>query len=71
MVYKYIDIVGTSSTGINEAVNNAFQEASKTIKNIQWGEMGRVTFRVDDNQQVEYQVEVRIGFKIERDSNTK
>ncbi|TVP40327.1 dodecin family protein [Candidatus Nitrosocosmicus arcticus] len=67
MVYKYIEIVGTSPTGINEAVNNAFKEASKTIKNIQWGEMGRVTFRLDGNQQIEYQVEVRIGFKIERE----
>ena len=66
MVYKYIDIVGTSPSGINEAVNNAFKEASKTVKNIQWGEMGRVTFRLDGNQQIEYQVEVRIGFKIER-----
>ncbi len=67
MVYKYIEIVGTSPTGINEAVNNAFKEASKTVKNIQWGEMGRVTFRLDGNQQIEYQVEVRIGFKIERE----
>jgi hypothetical protein len=67
MVYKYIEIVGTSPTGINEAVNNAFKEASKTVKNIQWGEMGRVTFRLNGNQQIEYQVEVRIGFKIERD----
>jgi len=48
-------------------VNNAFKEASKTVKNIQWGEMGRVTFRLDGNQQIEYQVEVRIGFKIERE----
>ncbi|MDQ3084122.1 MAG: dodecin family protein [Thermoproteota archaeon] len=67
MVYKYIEIVGTSPTGINEAVNNAFKEASKTVKNIQWGEMGKVTFRLDGNQQIEYQVEVRIGFKIERE----
>jgi dodecin len=67
MVYKYIEIVGTSPTGINEAVNNAFKEASKTVKNIQWGEMGRVTFRLDGNQQIEYQVEVKIGFKIERE----
>jgi flavin-binding protein dodecin len=67
MVYKYIDIVGTSPTGINEAVTNAFNEAAKTVKNIQWGEMGRVTFRLNGNQQIEYQVEVRIGFKIERD----
>ena len=45
MVYKYTDIVGTSNTNISDAVNNAFKEASKTVKDIKWGEMGRVTFR--------------------------
>ncbi len=69
MVYKYIDIVGTSETDITDAVNNAFKEASKTIKNIQWGEMGKVTFRVNNDQKIEYQAEVRIGFKIERNEN--
>jgi flavin-binding protein dodecin len=66
MVYKYIDIVGTSNTDITDAVNNAFKEASKTVKKIQWGEMGKVTFRLDGEQKIEYQAEVRIGFKIER-----
>ena len=66
MVYKYIEIVGTSETSITDAVNNAFKEASKTVKNIQWGEMGKVTFKLDNEQKIEYQVEVRIGFKIER-----
>ena len=66
MVYKYIDIVGTSDTDITDAVNNAFKEASKTVKKIQWGEMGRVTFKLDSEQKIEYQVEVRMGFKIEK-----
>ena len=66
MVYKYIDIVGTSNISITDAVNNAFKEAAKTVKNIQWGEMGKVTFRVEDEQKIEYQAEVRIGFKVER-----
>jgi flavin-binding protein dodecin len=70
MVYKYIDLVGTSETDITDAVNNAFKEASKTIKNIQWGEMGKVTFKVNNDQKIEYQAEVRIGFKIERNDNT-
>lgn len=65
MVYKYIEIVGTSSQGIDDAVNNAFKEASKTVKNIQWGELGRVTFRLDNNQKIEYQAEIKIGFKVE------
>ena len=69
MVYKYIEIVGTSDTNITDAVNNAFKEASKTIKNIQWGELGKVTFRVNGEQKIEYQAEVKIGFKIERNDN--
>lgn len=67
MVYKYIDIVGTSSTDISDAVNNAFKEASKTVKNIKWGEMGRVTFRIEDENKIEYQAEVRIGFEVIRE----
>ena len=66
MVYKYSDIVGTSNTNITDAVNNAFEEASKTIKNIKWGELGRVTFRVEEGKKIEYQAEVRIGFEVKR-----
>ena len=67
MVYKYTDIVGTSNTNISDAVNNAFTEASKTVKNIKWGEMGRVTFKVLEGNKIEYQAEVRIGFEIVRE----
>jgi dodecin len=66
MVYKYSDIVGTSNTNITDAVNNAFEEATKTIKNIKWGELGRVTFRVEEGKKIEYQAEVRIGFEVKR-----
>jgi dodecin len=67
MVYKYIEIVGTSKTDISDAVNNAFKEASRTVKNIKWGELGRVTFRLEEGQEMEYQAEVRIGFEVVRD----
>jgi flavin-binding protein dodecin len=68
MVYKYIDIVGTSATGIDDAIKNAIDEAGKTIKNLQWAELGRTTIRIEDRKIQEYQTEVRIGFKIERES---
>jgi len=66
MVYKYIHIIGTSPNNIDDAVKEAIKEASKTINNIEWAELGRVTFRVLDNQVSEFQAEVKIGFKIER-----
>jgi dodecin len=66
MVYKYIDIVGSSEIGIDDGIKNAIEEAGKTIKNLQWAELGRVTVRIENQNITEYQTEVRIGFKIER-----
>ena len=66
MVYKHIHIIGTSPNNIDDAVKEAINEASKTINNIEWAELGRVTFRILDNQVTEFQAEVKIGFKIER-----
>jgi dodecin len=66
MVYKYIDIVGSSEIGIDNGIKNAIEEAGKTIKNLQWAELGRVTVRIENQNITEYQTEVRIGFKIER-----
>jgi flavin-binding protein dodecin len=69
MVYKYIDIVGTSATGLDDAIKNAIEEAAKTIKNLQWAELGRTTVRIEGQKTLEYQTEVRIGFKVERNKN--
>ena len=66
MVYKYIDIVGTSPQSIAEAMKDAVDEAAKTVKNIRWAELGRVTLRVEDQNIQEYQAEVKIGFEVER-----
>ena len=66
MVYKYIHIVGTSPNSTDDAVKDAINEAAKTVNNIEWAELGRVTFRVNENSVQEFQAEVKIGFKIDR-----
>jgi flavin-binding protein dodecin len=71
MVYKYIDIVGSSKIGIDDGIKNAIEEAAKTVKNLQWAELGRVTVRIENETIKEYQTEVRIGFKIERNDDRR
>lgn len=66
MAYKYIDIVGSSTIGIDDGIKSAIEEAARTVKNLQWAELGRVTVRIENQNIKEYQTEVRIGFKIER-----
>lgn len=66
MVYKYIHIVGTSPNSIAKAMEDAVDEAAKTVKSIRWAELGRVTLRIENQKIEEYQAEVKIGFEVER-----
>lgn len=66
MVYKYIHIVGTSPESIAKAMKDAVDEAAKSVKNLSWAELGRVTLRIEDQKIEEYQAEVKIGFEVER-----
>jgi dodecin len=50
-------------------MQNAIEEAARTIKNLQWAELGRTTVRIEDQKILEYQTEVRIGFKVERNKS--
>jgi hypothetical protein len=54
---------------VNDAIKNAIEEAARTIKYLQWAELGRTTVRIEDQKILEYQTEVRIGFKVERSKN--
>jgi flavin-binding protein dodecin len=66
MVYKYIHIVGTSPDSIAKAMEDAVDEAAKTVKSIRWADLGRVTLRIENQKIEEYQAEVKIGFEVER-----
>lgn len=66
MVVKIIELIGTSSTSWSEAAQNAVTEAAKTIKNIKGVNVKRCTAKVKDNKIVEYKVNVKIAFTVER-----
>ena len=66
MVYKYIDIVGTSPESIAKAMEDAVDEAAKTVKSIRWAELGRVTLKIENQMVEEYQAEVKSGFVVYR-----
>ena len=65
--YKIIEVVGVSDKSIHEAVRNAITKAKETIRNIDWFEVGDVRGAVHKGDEIEFQVEVRIGFRLEGD----
>jgi dodecin len=70
MSRKSVELVGTSDESFKAAVDNAVQEAAKTIRAIQWVEVAEFTCKVDEGRVVEYQARVKIFFKVERPKPT-
>jgi flavin-binding protein dodecin len=64
--YKVIELVGTSPTSFAEAVKAAVDEASNTVRHMDWFEVVNERGRITDGKVTEFQVTVKIGFKIER-----
>ena len=64
-IYKYIEIVGTSETGSDEAIKNAIAKAAKTVKHMHWFQVTETRGYIDDDEIKHWQVTVKIGFRLE------
>jgi flavin-binding protein dodecin len=64
-VYKKVEIVGTSKTSFAEAVKVAVAEAAKSLRHMSWFEVVEQRGAIKDGKVLEFQVTVRIGFKVE------
>ncbi len=64
--YKIVEVVGVSEESIQQAVRNALNKASQTLRNIDWFEVKNIRGAVHGGT-LDFQVEVRIGFRLEGD----
>ena len=64
-VYKLIDLVGTSPTSIEEAVQNAIAKAGESVREMRWFEIVETRGVIDANRGAEWQVTIKVGFRIE------
>ncbi|MDQ3199834.1 MAG: dodecin [Chthoniobacterales bacterium] len=65
-VYKKIELVGSSTTSIEDAVQNAISLASQTIRNMRWFEVVETRGHLEDNKVNHWQVTVKVGFTLDR-----
>ena len=62
--YKKIEIVGTSTTSMEDAVQNAVARAAKTVENLRWFEVTETRGTIDGSGVAQWQVTVKIGFTL-------
>ena len=66
MVFKLIELVGTSKDSFAKAAESAVLEAAKTVRNIKRAEVSKFDMKMENDKVALYRAEVKIWFEIER-----
>ena len=64
-VYRVTEVVGSSTEGLDAAVRIVVARAAETLHNLDWFEMTEVRGRIEDGRIAEYQVGLKVGFRLD------
>lgn len=66
---KVVELIGNSKTSFEDAVKSALKDASQTIRHISGAEVVRTSVKCEEGEVIEYRVDMRVAFGIERGGN--
>jgi dodecin len=64
-VFKSIEMVGTSGTSFDDAARVAVRRAGETMRDLEWMEVVEQRGYIRDGEINEFQVKVKLWFKLE------
>lgn len=64
-VYKKVELTGSSSTSIEDAIQTAIKKCAKTIHNLGWFEVTEIRGRINGAEVDAWQVTIKAGFTVD------
>ena len=64
-VYKSVEVTGSSTEGVKDAIDRAIAKAAETLRNLDWFEVMDIRGHIEDGRVAHYQVTLKIGFRLE------
>jgi dodecin len=64
-IYKTIELVGSSTVGIEDAIRKAIAKAAETVRNLRWFEVTETRGYIEGGQVAHWQITLKIGFTLE------
>ena len=64
-VYKTIELVGSSSRGMEDAVQKAITKAAETVRNLRWFEVVDTRGHIEQGRVAHWQVTLKLGFTLD------
>jgi hypothetical protein len=62
--YKVVELVGSSSEGLQPAIEGAIERAGKTLRGLDWFEVREIRGTISEGRVGWYQVKLGIGFRV-------
>ncbi len=63
--YGITEVVGTSTTSLDDAIRGAVARANSTVRGLDWFEVTEIRGHLEDGGIAHYQVGLKIGFRLE------
>ena len=63
--YGITEVVGSSSTSIDEAITTAVARASATVRGLDWFEVTEIRGHIAAGADAHHQVGLKLGFRLE------
>ena len=63
-IYKIMELTGSSTTGMQDAIENAIARASKTVQDMRWFEVMETRGHIDQGKIGHWQVTIKVGFTL-------
>jgi dodecin len=64
-VYKTIELVGSSTKGMEDAVQTAIGKAAETVRNLRWFEVVDTRGHIEKGRVAHWQVTLKLGFTLD------
>lgn len=64
-IYKKVELVGSSTKGTDDAIQNAIARASETLHHLDWFEVVDTRGHIQEGKIAHYQVTLKVGFRLE------
>ncbi|MHA1112743.1 MAG: dodecin family protein [Promethearchaeota archaeon] len=64
-IYKFVELVGSSDKGFEDAIRNAVATAAKTLRDLRIVEVVKLDCKILNNEIVMFRARVKLSFKFE------
>ena len=64
-VYRMSDVVGSSTTSIDDAIRTAVRKAAESVRHLEWFEIQEMRGHVVEGEVAHFQVALKLGFRVE------